>query len=65
MKVDQERYAEIRRDYPETGKWLLRNESVNFWLAPDSSAVSRIWLNGIPGAGKNTLALLLTTSFDR
>jgi hypothetical protein len=54
MRVDYEGYSAIRQDYPSTGKWLLTNDKIKTWLDPDNSTVSKIWLNGIPGAGKNT-----------
>ncbi|KAH8812890.1 hypothetical protein F5884DRAFT_318007 [Xylogone sp. PMI_703] len=59
MKVNQEGYAAIRHEYANTGKWVLTNNHVKSWLDPDNGTVSRIWLNGIPGAGKTILASLL------
>jgi hypothetical protein len=53
MKVDHEGYSATRQEYPSTGKWLLTNDKIKSWLDPDNSTVSRIWLNGIPGAGKD------------
>ncbi|KAL0253403.1 hypothetical protein SLS55_010382 [Diplodia seriata] len=39
--------------HPNTGLWLLESDEVQEWLN-DSSA--RLWLSGIPGAGKTVLA---------
>lgn len=39
--------------HPNTGMWLLDNEEFQEWLNKNSS---RLWLSGIPGAGKTVLA---------
>jgi len=56
MNIDHEGYSAVRQEHPSAGKWMLTNDKIKSWLDPDSSTISRIWLNGIPGAGKNTLS---------
>lgn len=52
MKEIHEGFSNLRREYPSTGQWILKHESIKLWLDPDSSAVSPVWINGIPGAGE-------------
>lgn len=49
--LDQEAFEEIRREYPEAGRWIFDHRMIKTWRDPDSSAVPMVWLNGIPGAG--------------
>lgn len=49
--TDQEHAAEIRRDFPEAGRWLLLRDQVKEWMDPLSTKIPLLWLNGIPGAG--------------
>ena len=57
-KVDpQERYRMSRRLWhPATGLWLTEGPEFQNWL---TSANARLWLYGIPGAGKTVLAALV------
>jgi Cdc6-like AAA superfamily ATPase len=50
----QERYeTSLRLRHPRTGLWLLRHPDFLTWIdAPGS----KLWLTGIPGAGKTVLA---------
>ncbi|KAH0537608.1 hypothetical protein FGG08_005600 [Glutinoglossum americanum] len=57
--MDHESVAKVRVDYPDTGRWLLKQSQVRAWCDPDSSSIQLLWLNGIPGAGKTVLASLL------
>ncbi|KAM5347246.1 hypothetical protein ACJ41O_010251 [Fusarium nematophilum] len=43
----------MRMRHPQTGLWLLDGEDFQQWLAVPNS---RLWLSGIPGAGKTILA---------
>ncbi|KAF4887570.1 Ankyrin repeat, PH and SEC7 domain containing protein secG [Colletotrichum fructicola] len=43
----------VKLRHPRTGMWLDRLPAFQTWL---SSGASRIWLSGIPGAGKTVLA---------
>ena len=53
-KKDHERYIKIRKEYPQTGQWLLKASQVKKWLIPSSDPEPwRIWLYGIPGAGSS------------
>jgi hypothetical protein len=49
--LDQEVSAEIRRDYPSTGRWVLENPTLKSWLDPSNALLPMVWMNGIPGAG--------------
>jgi hypothetical protein len=49
--IDQEKGANIRSDYPDTGRWLLVHHHMQAWLDPEFCATPLLWLNGIPGAG--------------
>ena len=42
--------------HPNTGLWLLRSDEIQEWLDQGSD---RLWLSGIPGAGKTVLASVL------
>ncbi|KXH52550.1 hypothetical protein CSIM01_09131 [Colletotrichum simmondsii] len=43
----------VKLRHPRTGMWLERHSSFQQWL---STSGSRLWLSGIPGAGKTVLA---------
>ncbi|KAF5005773.1 hypothetical protein FDECE_7802 [Fusarium decemcellulare] len=43
----------LRLRHPHTGLWLLDGEEFQQWLAMPNT---RLWLSGIPGAGKTVLA---------
>jgi hypothetical protein len=49
---DQLNAAQIRSQYPGTGRWLLRKPQIKQWLDDDVSINPVTWLTGIPGAGK-------------
>ena len=49
--TDHEGAAEIRQDYPESGKWILRHPFLRDWLDFTRPNVPALWVNGIPGAG--------------
>ncbi|KAF5606199.1 uncharacterized protein FSUBG_6216 [Fusarium subglutinans] len=46
----------IKWRHPTTGNWLLSSTELQTWFAKNGSLV---WLNGIPGGGKNILAGLV------
>ena len=48
---DQDAFAAIRHDIPDTGRWILEESKIKDWLDPSQSSVPIIWLNGKPGAG--------------
>ncbi|KAM0210011.1 hypothetical protein ACHAQI_006123 [Fusarium lateritium] len=49
---DQYRFSKIREDYPNTGQWLLDNQSFKEWFDPRYPTIPPLlWLNGLPGAG--------------
>ncbi|KAI1383862.1 ankyrin [Hypoxylon trugodes] len=43
----------LKLRHPRTGLWLLRTPQFQTWLSEESG---RLWLTGIPGAGKTVLA---------
>ena len=51
MMADQERYMQLRREYPGTGGWILRKNLVMTWLDLSTNVNPVLWLTGIPGAG--------------
>ncbi len=53
--LDQEQHTRIRREYPGSGHWILKNEKVRRWQEDDTPPSSILWLNGKQGAG-NSLA---------
>jgi len=48
---DQERYAEVRRQYPGTADWILTERTVKAWQNSNLAKDSGMWIYGIPGAG--------------
>ncbi|KAJ5563904.1 hypothetical protein N7513_000146 [Penicillium frequentans] len=55
--VDQYNFTKVRLDYPDSGKWLLSNQSFQEWFDPSFPKVPPLlWISGIPGSGKTILA---------
>ncbi|OAP56381.1 hypothetical protein AYL99_09560 [Fonsecaea erecta] len=54
-----ERAQRDRRDYAQTGLWIIQNEKVSSWLSDDLPRSSMLWVHGIPGAGKTVLASII------
>ncbi|EXJ70482.1 uncharacterized protein A1O5_06551 [Cladophialophora psammophila CBS 110553] len=48
-----------REDYPQTGLWVTQHPKVSSWLTDDIPRSSILWMHGIPGAGKTTLASII------
>lgn len=42
--------------HPMTGLWLTESQTFKSWLHTEETGNSRLWLSGIPGAGKTVLA---------
>jgi hypothetical protein len=49
---DQEAFAQVRQDLPDTGRWILRDPKIKEWLDASDCSMLNFWLNGKPGAGK-------------
>ena len=49
--TDYEKYCAIRRNYPESGKWLAGCNEFQQWARPSNATKRLLWLYGIPGAG--------------
>lgn len=50
--IDHESFLAVRNDYPNTGRWIVKNGSINNWLTAAVPNTPVAWLTGIPGAGK-------------
>ena len=50
-RQDYEKYSKIHTEYPNTGKWLLKNKNVKKWLDHANTDVTLMWLHVVPGAG--------------
>ncbi|KAK4205422.1 hypothetical protein QBC40DRAFT_260708 [Triangularia verruculosa] len=59
MMADQEHYVDLRKEYPGTGTWILNRHPVKAWLDIGTGTDPMVWLTGIPGAGKSTLASVI------
>lgn len=57
-ELDQEIKATVRADYPGVCRWILDNKNVQAWRGSSSRSSPLLWVNGIPGAGKQTNALI-------
>lgn len=50
--IEHENLLRIRKEYPNTGAWLLENPSFKEWIDPDYAKIPPLlWLKGIPGSG--------------
>jgi hypothetical protein len=49
---DHSRYCDIRKEFPSTGRWILKRESVKDWMTADNLRTPVFWLTGMPGAGE-------------
>ena len=52
--LDHESACTARREYPGSGRWILKHSKLQNWKEADAPVSSILWLNGIPGAGKLT-----------
>ena len=52
---DQNFAEDIRREYPNSGSWILHNPGYINWSLGDVPRRSITWINGIPGAGMRSL----------
>ncbi|KAL6401434.1 putative zinc finger protein [Ilyonectria robusta] len=55
----QNEFLKIRSEYPDTGKWILREDKVQDWIEADIPDHSLLWIHGKKGAGKTILASLI------
>lgn len=49
--LDHESFIDKRREYPETGKWILDNPTFKAWHDSRNSLTPMLWLHWMPGAG--------------
>lgn len=50
--LDQYNFTKVRADYPDSGTWLLDNQSFKEWFDPSFPKIPPLlWINGIPGSG--------------
>lgn len=50
--LDHEAAVNTRVMYPSSGKWLLQDNKIKSWLDHKNASSPLLWMNGIPGAGK-------------
>ncbi|KAH8663256.1 hypothetical protein BGZ61DRAFT_402202 [Ilyonectria robusta] len=46
----QNEFLKIRSEYPDTGKWILREDKVQDWIEADIPDHSLLWIHGKKGA---------------
>ncbi|KAJ5901293.1 hypothetical protein N7504_007286 [Penicillium tannophilum] len=64
--VDQYNFTKVRLDYPDSGKWLLDNQSFKEWFDPSFPKIPPLlWVSGIPGSGKTILASSIVEQAQR
>ncbi|KPM46103.1 hypothetical protein AK830_g426 [Neonectria ditissima] len=54
-----DQFLRVRAEYPETGKWILKEKEVRGWIEDEIPKHSALWIHGKKGAGKTILASLL------
>jgi hypothetical protein len=52
-EVFQDKGRQARSSDPTAGHWLLQRDVFRIWCNPQSGTAQTLWLNGMPGAGKN------------
>ena len=67
--LDHEDHCAVRQEEYNatnhwTSRWILSNEEIEAWLAPQVPKSSMLWINGIPGAGMSTSRLYCEHSFN-
>ncbi|KAF8462703.1 hypothetical protein BDZ91DRAFT_327772 [Kalaharituber pfeilii] len=62
---DQEYYESLRREYPGTGSWVLKNKNVQHWFDVSNATNNELWLFGIPGAGKTVLTSVIIEELQK
>jgi hypothetical protein len=53
---DHDAYRDIRKEFPSTGRWIRKHESIKDWMNADSLPTPLLWLTGMPGAGEPYLS---------
>ena len=56
-QLDHEACCQERAQYPGTGEWILKHDKIKDWREADTPVSSILWLNGIPGAGTDSMIL--------
>lgn len=49
--VDHEELQRKRNEFPDTARWIFKEDSMCRWLQPDGISNPMFWICGIPGAG--------------
>jgi hypothetical protein len=61
MENEQYHFANIRSQYPDTGRWLLEHMTFKEWFDPQFTTLpTLLWLHGKPGAGKYIFMKVIT-----
>lgn len=50
--ADHEELQRKRKEFPHTTRWIFEEPSMRLWLQSDENANSKLWICGIPGAGR-------------
>ncbi|TVY78217.1 C2H2 finger domain transcription factor crzA [Lachnellula suecica] len=53
--LDQEAAAGMRKDYPNTGRWIFNDPVIKDWMNPSSTLSNIVWMKGIPGAASRVI----------
>lgn len=63
MENEQHKFAKIRSQYPNTGRWLLEHTTFKEWFDPQFTTLpTLLWLHGRPGAGEYLFMRVNTAS---
>lgn len=54
VEIDQQTHQAVRKQSPDSGSWLLTAPKFRSWFDPDFCSTPLLWINGIPGAGKQS-----------
>ncbi|KAF8444436.1 hypothetical protein BDZ91DRAFT_853780 [Kalaharituber pfeilii] len=64
-RSDQEHFESLRKEYPETGSWILNDRHMKCWLDSSNFTNTELWLFGIPGAGKTILTSVIVQYLEK
>jgi hypothetical protein len=53
--LDQEQLSARREEFPDRGRWILKEPGIRDWLNHAIYYLPLFWLNGKPGSGESTL----------
>jgi hypothetical protein len=56
VECEHKNICDDRKNYRNSGDWILNQEKVKKWLSPDMLTHSILWINGRPGTGTVTFS---------